>query len=75
MDWTTALGLAGWLAIYLIGRAVGRSQGRAEASRPVIKLNLLLEGDPIGGIAIADLQPAERIIPPGPPPGHPEATD
>lgn len=80
MDWATIGTVLGYLAFYAVGRGIGRAQGRDQARReatPSLHVMIELEGNVIGGLAIASVRIADPIIEPpdrpGPPPGHPEA--
>jgi len=89
MSWEALLIAVAVGIAYLIGRAIGWAAGRARGRTdrpPTICLTLELEGEVLGGLHIAgvrfdphEVAAARRAmaedddLPPGPPPGHPEA--
>ena len=51
------------LVLVILAWAVGKAAGRREVRRPVIWLNLVMEGEVIGRVRITDLTPALDLPP------------
>ncbi|QHB37368.1 hypothetical protein I5G58_gp066 [Mycobacterium phage BirdsNest] len=59
MDWATF-----WhIALVILAWAIGKAAGRREVRRPVVWLNLVMEGEVIGRVRITDLTPTLDLPP------------
>lgn len=62
MSWDTIWTIATYVAVYAIGRGIGRASGLsvAAAKDTPLHFQVIIDGDPVGGFGITDFMPIPR---------------